>query len=98
MSEEPKPWKYKALRPWAVWDHSWIGKPGDLYLERLCLIRTPFFQILPHIGRGDRSRVQPRIQQFVQQQWIACYFLGEICTVLTKANQATKDGRILNEQ
>lgn len=56
MSEEPKPWKYKPLRSWVCWDRFWIGRPGDIYLDRICLIRTPFFQILLHrIYRPDRQ-------------------------------------------
>ena len=51
-----KPWKYTKLKPWDFWDRFLIGVAGDIYLDRLTIVRTPWFSILLHrIHRPDRQ-------------------------------------------
>ena len=60
-------------------------------------VRT-LVKVFAHTGCGDDCRVQPRIQQFVEQQWMSCNFLRKVCTVFAEADEASKNSRILYEQ
>jgi len=53
-----KPFDYsQTRREWGVGIRFQIGYEGDLYLDRLVLLRTPWFQVLLHrIYRPDRQR------------------------------------------
>lgn len=54
---EAKPWHYKLPKKWGFWERFLIGVEGDLYLDRLSLVRTPWFSIKLHrIYRPDRQR------------------------------------------
>jgi hypothetical protein len=44
MATEAKPWEYRAPKRWDLFDRFIIGMPGDEYLDRLCIIVTPWFK------------------------------------------------------
>lgn len=54
----PKPFDYQCARkPWSFMERFWIGLKGDLYMNRLSIIQTPWFSIKLHkIHRPDRQR------------------------------------------
>ena len=55
-------------------------------------------EFFSHNRCSDRRGMQPRVQQFVEQQWISCDLLRQVGTVFAQADEASKNGRILNEQ
>lgn len=54
---EAKPWHYKPMKSWGFWERFLIGLEDDVYLDRLSIIRTPWFSIKLHrIYRHDLQR------------------------------------------
>lgn len=56
MSDDIKPFHYKPPKKWRVCHRFTIGHPGDPYLTRLTLLKTPWFSIKLHqIFRPDEQ-------------------------------------------
>ena len=71
----------------------------DLTLTIECFdVFRALVEIFAHVGRIDRCRMQPRVQQFVEQQRVSCDFLCQECAVFAQTDEASQNRRILIQQ